>query len=164
MSKTLELAGYTSPLYPAPNTYNLPIQRCVEGFRRDNPPAVPQLALLIAVPRQMAEEAYYAHAIPYTLLQAIADLALIAFYYLLCVIEYTKPRMARCDGRQIQAARTVQFTVGSIGFFKNGQILVQQSPLDLLLTVDITNRKMELWVKQSCMKHQKTNLTDRFKQ
>ena len=52
ISKTLELGGYTSPLYRAPNTYTLLIQRCVEGFRREDPPAMPRLAL----PLQKMEE------------------------------------------------------------------------------------------------------------
>jgi hypothetical protein len=146
ISKTLELAGYTSPLYRAPNTYTLPIQRCVEGFRREDPPAVPQLALPIAVPRQMATAAYDPNNIPCARTQAIADLALIAFYYLLRVGEYTKPRMAKRNGIQIRATRTVQFTVGNIGFFKEGQILARRSPLQLLITADqctlkITNQK-----------------------
>ena len=54
--------------------------------------------------------------------------------------------MAKCNRSQIQATRTVQFTVSSISFFKNGQIHARRLPLHLFLTADqctlkITNKK-----------------------
>ena len=33
ISKTIQLAGYPSPIYRAPNRYNLSIERAVEGWR-----------------------------------------------------------------------------------------------------------------------------------
>ena len=41
VSKTIELAGYRSPVYRADNKYNLLIERAVEGWRRDDPPRHP---------------------------------------------------------------------------------------------------------------------------
>ncbi len=41
ISKTIELAGYKSPVYRADNKYNLSIERAVEGWRRDDPPRHP---------------------------------------------------------------------------------------------------------------------------
>ena len=78
--------------------------------------------------------------------QAIADLALTAFFYLLRVGEYTAPRMINRDGKLIRATRTVQFTVGNVGFHKNNKVLPRSSPLAMLLTADqctlkITNQK-----------------------
>ena len=78
--------------------------------------------------------------------QATADLALTAFFYLLRVGEYTAARMINRDGRLIRATRTVQFTVGNVGFHKNNKVLPRNSPLALLLTADqctlkITNQK-----------------------
>jgi hypothetical protein len=78
--------------------------------------------------------------------QAIADLSLIAFFYLLRVGEYTAPRFVNNNGRTVRATRTVQFTVGNVGFFKKGKILPRSSPLNILLTADqctlkITNQK-----------------------
>jgi hypothetical protein len=32
ISKTIELAGYKSPVYRSPNTYNLAIECCIEGL------------------------------------------------------------------------------------------------------------------------------------
>ena len=135
-------------MYRAPNTYNLQIQRCIEGYKREDPPAVPQLALPVTVPLKMADIAYN----PNTNSQAtahqktIADLALTAFFYLLRVGEYTAPRYVTRNGRTIRATRTVQFTIGNIGFFKGGKTLTRHSDLATLLTADqctlkITNQK-----------------------
>ena len=147
ISKTIELAGYKSPVYRSPNTYNLQIQRCIEGFRREDPPAVPQLALPVTVPLHMAEQAY-ATGTPTNNNQdqAIADLSVIAFFYLLRVGEYMAPRVASQNGCIVRATRTVQFTVGNIGFFRKGKILSRKSPLATLLkaaqcTLKITNQK-----------------------
>ena len=87
ISKTIELAGYNSPVYRSPNVYNLSIQRLVEGYKREDPPSVPQLAVPVAVPENMADIAYHSDC---PLLQAIVDLAVIAFYYLLRVGEEMK--------------------------------------------------------------------------
>ena len=38
ISKTIELAGLKSPVYQSHNKYNLQIERCVEGWRRQDPP------------------------------------------------------------------------------------------------------------------------------
>ena len=143
ISKTIELAGYKSPIYRSPNVYNLSIQRLVEGYRREDPPSVPQLAVPVIVPENMAQRA---HQSTCPLLQAIADLAIIAFYYLLRVGEYTIAKTVVRNGRTIRTTRTVQFTVGDIGFHTNGQVVERRSPLTELLNCDqctykITNQK-----------------------
>ena len=79
-------------------------------------------------------------------LQAIGDLAVTAFYYLLRVGEYTKPRTVMMNGRRVRATRTVQFRVKDIGFFKQGKVLPRRSSLTILLTANqctlkITNQK-----------------------
>ena len=50
ISKTIELADLQSPLYQAPNKYTLQIERSLEGWRREDPLAIPQLAIPITVP------------------------------------------------------------------------------------------------------------------
>jgi hypothetical protein len=45
ISKTIEMAGQKKTVYRSPKTHNLQIERCIEGWRRQDPPAVPQLAL-----------------------------------------------------------------------------------------------------------------------
>ena len=49
VSKTIQLAGECSPIYQDHETYILPVQRCLEGFRREDPPAIPQLAVPVSV-------------------------------------------------------------------------------------------------------------------
>ena len=56
ISKTIELAGLKSPVYRAHNKYTLPVERCIEGWRRQDPPSVPQLALPISVVDHLADE------------------------------------------------------------------------------------------------------------
>jgi hypothetical protein len=79
-------------------------------------------------------------------LQATGCLTIIAFYYLLRVGEYTKPRFIQVHGKRAKASRTQQFAVKNVGFFKNGKIVSRASPLSLLLSCDaatlkITNQK-----------------------
>ena len=88
ISKTAELAGQQSPVYRFEETYILPVQRCIEGMRRTDPPSVPQLALPVAVIIQCYATAY---ATKDARQKASADLSIIAFFYLLRVGEYTAP-------------------------------------------------------------------------
>jgi hypothetical protein len=143
ISKTIELAGQPSPIYKSEKAYKVPVARLIEGFRREDPAAIPQIAIPIAVPTE-ALRAAQATSCPKR--HAIGDLCIIAFFYLLRVGEYTKPKMVRINGQTKRATRTVQFSLGCIGFFKNKQILPRSSPLSVLLLADsctlkITNQK-----------------------
>ena len=78
--------------------------------------------------------------------QAVGCLTIIAFYYLLRVGEYTKPKYVTRNGKKQRATRTVQYSVENVGFFKGDEILPKDSPLDILLTatsaaLKITNQK-----------------------
>ncbi len=115
----------------------------VEGFRRDDSPAVPQLAIPITVPN-LVYEAGHKNGSPKAM--AVGSLSLIAFFYLLRVGEYTKPKYATRNGVRVRATRTKQFSVGNVGFWKNGQRVPRTSPLSTLLdcdaaTLKITNQK-----------------------
>ena len=143
ITKTCELAGEPSPVLQAEKTYRAPVARLVEGFRREDPPATPQLAIPVAVPIQCYNAAYKTSS---NKQKAVGDLALIAFYYLLRVGEYTKPKFITVEGKQVRATRTVQFAVENVGFFKNSKILPRTSSLKRLLSADsctlkITNQK-----------------------
>ena len=123
----------------------------IEGYRRTDPPTVPQLAVPVTVPHES-----YKRAIASTdpLVKRAGCLMMVAYYFLLRVGEYTKPRLARRDGKMVPATRTKQFTAGNVGFFKEGKILDRASPLDTLLSADlatlkITNQKMGAWAKPS---------------
>ena len=144
ISQTIQLAGYPSPLYRTDQKqYNLTIERMVEGFRREDPPSIPQLAVPITVPNACFEASYQQEN---PRIQTAGSLIMIAFYYLLRVGEYTKPRMVTRGGKKVRATRTKQFTYNNVGFFKNGKVIPRKSPLSLLLTCDsatlkITNQK-----------------------
>ena len=75
--------------------------------------------------------------------QAEGCLSLIAFYYLLRVGEYTKPKTVRCNGVLTRATRTQSFTINNIGFFKKGKTVSRRSPLKLLLTCDAATLKLD---------------------
>ena len=76
-----------------------------------------------------------------------------AFFFLLGVGEYTKPKYCKKNGETKRATRTVQFAVNNIGFFKKGKILPRASPLPKLLSADSCTmkitKKMVAWERQS---------------
>ena len=143
ISKTIQLAGEQSPLYRDDKRYQLCIERLVEGFRREDPPAIPQLAIPIDVPNLCYTASLQSNDPEQ---EATGALTLIAFYYLLRVGEYTQPRYVYRNGRKDRATRTVQFCVKNVGFFKDGKLVPRDSPLSVLVTCDsatlkITNQK-----------------------
>jgi hypothetical protein len=115
----------------------------IEGWRRDDPPSTPQLAVPVTVPHACFNASSASND---PKIQAAGQLALIAFYYLLRVGEYTKPRFVIRNGTKVRTTRTKQFSYYNVGFFKDGKIISRSSDLDLLLTCDaatlkITNQK-----------------------
>ena len=139
ISKTIELAGQPSPLYRADQKYTLSIERMVEGFRREDPPSTPQLAVPVIVPHTCYKAGLLSEDPKIT---ASGCLATIAFYFLLRVGEYTQPRFIVRNGKKVRATRTKQFSVGDIGFFKDGKILSRTSSLEILLTADAATLKI----------------------
>ena len=108
-----------------------------------DPPSIPQLAVPVIVPHQ-----HYKDNVrnPDPFIRRIGCLMLVAFYFLLRVGEYTKPRYVIRNGKKVAATRTKQFSVGNVGFFKDGTVLQRSSPIEVLLTADlavlkITNQK-----------------------
>ena len=109
-------------------------------MRRQDPPAVPQLAVPIAVPKHMLRTA---QVINTPLALAVGDLTIIAFFFLLRIGEYTRPPIdLRTKQPKSNSKRTVQFRLGDIGFFKNGKILPRKSKLSILLTADEVTLKI----------------------
>ena len=141
ISKTAELAGKPSPVYKYEENYILPVQRCIEGMRRNDPPSIPQLAVPISVPLQCYKYAYEQSTISYRE-KATADLALIAFFYLLRVGEYTSPRKILRNNRLIRTTRTIQFRTQDVGFWKQDKQLDRNSSLEVLLTADSATLKI----------------------
>ena len=139
ISKTCQLVGEQSPVYEAEGEYILPIRRLIEGFTRSDPPAIPQMAVPVEVAETAAKLGYLTAN---KRAQAVGDLTLIAFYYLLRSGEYTKPRKIRRNGKMVHATRTKQFQIQDIGFWKDGKILPRDSPLHILETADSCTMKI----------------------
>ena len=84
-------------------------------------------------------EHLHATATPGTKAEAIADLATLAFFFLLRVGEYTMPSSSR-------KTRTVQFRVVDVTFYRKGFVIPLTQPLDSLMAADgvalcISNQK-----------------------
>ena len=139
ITKTFELVGQHSPVYQTQGEYILPIKRLLEGFRRADPPATPQLAVPAAVPARALKLGYITSN-PRS--QAVGDLVNIGFFFLLRSGEYTKPRQIKRNGKMVRATRTVQFRVADVGFWRDGQILPRRSPLKTLLKADAATMKI----------------------
>ena len=114
VSNTIDLAGQPSAFYRGDNKYQLLLERELEGFRRADPPSVPQLDVPITVPHSA-----FTDGITYTdpFVRHIGCLIPVAFYFLLQVGEYTKPHTVVKDGKRVRENRTKQFVVGNVGFF-----------------------------------------------
>ena len=129
-----QLAGQPSPIHKAPETYLLPVAQMVEGLQRVDAPAVPQLAIPVAVPKHMHKMGQLSNS---ELQLAIGDLSLIAFFFLLRIGKYRRPTLDQCTKNpKANAKCTIQFRVGVIGFFKDSKILTCNSPLNILLTAE----------------------------
>ena len=139
ISASLELGGKRSPALKAEGEFITPLKRCLEGFRGDDPPAIPQLAVPVKLINHISTTAF---STSNPLTQATASLITIAFYYLLRVGEYTSPRRVKVNGKWKAATRTRQFRVQDVGFFKEGKVLTRKSPLATLLTADSATLKI----------------------
>jgi hypothetical protein len=75
-------------------------------------------------------------------MQAAGCLSIIAFFFLLRVGEYTRPKFTIANGERVVATRTKQFIFKNIGFFKNGKIMTRSSSLATLLSCDAATMKI----------------------
>ena len=139
ISKTIELAGQPSPLYRSDQKYHLFLERVVEGYRRSDPPAIPQLAVPVSVATTAYNNAIESDDMAR---RHTGSLILVAFYFLLRVGEYTQPKYTMRQGKKVPATRTRQFTVGNVGFFRNGRIVPRSSSLRTLLACDLVSLKI----------------------
>jgi len=125
----------------------------MDGMRKVDPPTTKKLPVEVDIPELLVRMAHV--TVTATRAQAIADLILIAFYYLLRVGEYT------CKGTRNESKQTVQFRAGDCTFFKknhNGKLqqLSRWAPAkDIMaadsVTLQLTNQKNG-W-KNVCINH-----------
>ena len=137
IGQTCEMERGYNPLYRAPERYLRPIELMFAGFRRDDTIPVPEIAVPVSVPQQCAMAGLSAAATPKD--EAIGDLALISFYYLLRVGEYTQKRR---KGN----TRTIQFRWCDIAFKNGNTIVPRDAPAGDILgataaTLRLSNQK-----------------------
>ena len=99
----------------------------MSSYRREDPPPKPQLAVPVSVIEHMQRLA--AGVNHGTRTAVVADLATIAFFFLLRVGEYTMPARNR-------RTRTVQFRVKDVKFYRHGLIVPNTSSLQALMAAD----------------------------
>jgi hypothetical protein len=92
VAQKLILDGHPDPrrASPAQHSLNLPIAWIIKKFRDEDPPAQPKLAIPVSTITTISKNYRWT---PH--LSAVADLTLIAFFYLLRVGEYTTPRLPK---------------------------------------------------------------------
>ncbi len=107
---------------------------------KEDPPTTKQLPVKANVPKLLAERGRNSRAT--SLDQAIGDLSLVAFYYLLGISEYT------IKGTHNNTKQTVQFKYEDVPFFKQnkaGQLrcLPQNAPAHLIPMADGAMLKLD---------------------
>jgi hypothetical protein len=131
-----ELDGEQSPVVKSQGKYHRKNGQLIEGYRRNDPPPKFKLAAPLTVPAFM-----HTYSRSRTSKQkGVGDMALIAFYFLLRVGEYTST--AKTTKKLTQA-----FRIQDVTLWDNNMILDHSLPLDALLicctaaTLRISNQK-----------------------
>lgn len=136
ISTTLQLDGKPNPLADSQGKHPKAISQLLEGYRRADPPSQPKLAVPLVVPRHLVLKG----SIGTEKQKAVGDLALIAFYYLLRVGEYTYHKKS-------EKRRTKQFRVSDVALWAGNTRLNPALPLQYLYThctaatLSISNQK-----------------------
>jgi len=147
-----------NPIYQhGTQVYWQELKQQLDKYRRDDPRTTPQLAVPVTITEHLQRLHQHDTAIhgfcPHR--EAKADLINIAFYYLLRVGEYTKPRSTRTN--------TKPFAVHSITFrTKEGNLIPNTSSLAVLLTAHEATIRMpnqKNGVKGQCITQQCTGTT-----
>jgi len=120
------LDGHSNPrrASPAQHALNLPIARLLKKFKDDDPPPQPKLAIPVLTVQQIATKyTFSAHH------EAVADLVVVAFFYLLRVGEYTT------SSRGLDK-HTVLLRKCDVRLWLDGKLLDHEADISVLLTAD----------------------------
>jgi len=134
---TFEMDGLPNPTYRSEGKYWLQLERLIEAYRRQDPPAQHKLAVPVSLVTYLYHLGTHSTS---DKVQAICDMSSIAFYYLLRVGEYTSHRKKDCR-------RTKQFRACDVTFYDaRYNIIPNTAPLETLYTAKkavmrITNQK-----------------------
>ena len=134
IGQTIALARGVNPTKVPGSDKLLPrLSQMIDGWRKADPPTVKKLPVEVDIPEFIATLGTLPDAT--ALDQAIGDLTLVAFYYLLRVGEYTS------KASKAYTKQTIQFRLCDITFFKNNSAgrLRQLSRLAPILDILATN-------------------------
>ncbi len=120
------------------------LQVMIDGYAKEDPPTRKMLPFETDVPELLVEMGYSSLGTTHT--QTVGDLSMIAFYYLLCIGEYT------VKGNRNNTKQTVQFKFEDVTFFKktkSGQLccLPRNAPEELILSADSATLKLNNQIK-----------------
>ncbi len=116
------------------------LQVMLNGYAKTDPPTQKMLPVELDIPELLVEIGYGKGRTVHS--QAIGDLVLIAFYYLLRIGEYT------IKGKRNNTKQTVQFKLKDVQFFKKNKAgtlvcLPTNAPQTLILTADSATLKLD---------------------
>jgi hypothetical protein len=112
----------------------------LDGWRKVDPPTLKMLPVEADIPEYLATLG--SHPSASILDQAIGDLTLIAFYYLLRIGEYT------CKATRNESKQTVQFKMEDLTFFKTNKLgelrcVPRTAPNEVIATSDGATLKLD---------------------
>jgi hypothetical protein len=112
----------------------------IEGYNKQDPPTKEMLLVQANVPELLVEMGYGKSGLPHA--QAIGDLSLIVFYYLLRIGEYT------VKGKRNNTKQTVQFKLEDVTFFKKNKAgtlvcLPTTAPASIVMLADSALLKLD---------------------
>jgi hypothetical protein len=114
IGQTIFLACNNNPTKIAGSDKFIPaIQVMIDGYTKADPPTKKMLPVEADVPELLVKMRYGKAGLAHS--QAVGDLSLIAFYYLLRIGEYT------VKGKQYESKQTIQFKMEDVTFFKKNK-------------------------------------------
>ncbi len=118
----------------------LALQVMIEAYSKEDPPIKKMLPVEVDMPELLVEMGYGKSGTLHA--QAIGDLVLIAFYYLLCIGEYM------VKGKHSNTKQKVQFKFKDVSFFKRNKAgtlvcLPRDAPPSLIMMADSATLKLD---------------------
>jgi hypothetical protein len=141
INQTILLATNTSPSKIQGTMKFIPLlQQTLDGWRNEDGPVKKKMPVEADVAEWLIKCAYQPGGKPFN--KAVADLILIAFYFLLRVGEYT------IKGKRGNSKRTVQFRMKDVTFFKKDLLgrlkqIPRNAPDHVILSADAATLKLD---------------------
>jgi hypothetical protein len=116
------------------------LQVIIKGYNKQDPLTKKMLPVEANVPALLVKIGYGKSSSHHT--KAIGDLAMIVFYYLLCIGKYTVKR--KCNNTK----QTVQFKLKDIQFFKRSKMgilacLPRMAPASMIMSANSATLKLD---------------------